>query len=88
MARPPLAGWNIALLLALLAGCAVLPPPATFPNRPQQAETAARKGNHAQAAQLYEAAAAARARRASRRICCWPLRANGWPPAAASTARA
>jgi len=61
VARPPLVGWNIALLLALLAGCAVLPPPATFPNRPQQAETAARKGNHAQAAQLYEAAAAARA---------------------------
>jgi uncharacterized protein len=51
------------LLLALLVGCAGLPPPANFPSSApgsslERAQTAAKRGEHAQAAGLYESLAA------------------------------
>jgi hypothetical protein len=60
--------WLLAVLLAL-AACASLPPPLPAPGAPgwpgaadqQSAATAARQGDHARAARLYEQAAAARA---------------------------
>jgi outer membrane PBP1 activator LpoA protein len=56
-AKPSRAALIAAVLL--IAGCVAFQPPVQEANGPQRAEAAARKGDHAQAAGLYESAAAA-----------------------------
>jgi outer membrane PBP1 activator LpoA protein len=51
---------TLAALVALVASCGVLPPPISQRASEQAAENAARKGDHSQAATLYERVAAAR----------------------------
>jgi outer membrane PBP1 activator LpoA protein len=56
-------GAAIVTVLWLLAGCAALPPPASFPGATaapsvEHAEAAGRRGDHAAAAAMYEALAA------------------------------
>jgi outer membrane PBP1 activator LpoA protein len=60
MMQPPSIACRALCTLVLIsfAGCVAFQPPAQTANAPQRAESAARKGDHVQAATLYESAAA------------------------------
>ena len=66
--RPALRRHCLALLTALLASCAILPPPVSQQAATEEAaENAAHKGDHARAATDYESLAASRTGGI-----CWP----------------